>query len=67
MLWDAESGSQVALLEGHTEAVAEIAWSQSGERLASASYDKTVMVWDAEGGSKVGQLDGHADWLTGMA
>ena len=38
---------QVSRLEGHTESVNSVAWSPSGEKLASASSDKMVMVWNA--------------------
>jgi WD40 repeat protein len=40
-------------LEGHTDEVKSVAWSPSGERLASASGDKTVMVWDDTSGMQV--------------
>jgi WD40 repeat protein len=44
---------QVSRLEGHTDEVKCVAWSPSGERLASASGDKTVMVWDTASGMQV--------------
>ena len=44
---------QVSRLEGHTGNVNDVAWSLSGEKLASASSDKTVMVWDASSGAQV--------------
>jgi WD40 repeat protein len=44
---------QVSRLEGHTGEVNSVAWSSSGERLASASDDKTVMVWDQSSGMQV--------------
>jgi WD40 repeat protein len=44
---------QVFMLEGHTDEVKSVAWSPSGERLASASDDKTLMVWDNTSGMQV--------------
>jgi WD40 repeat protein len=44
---------QVSRLEGHTDEVKSVAWSPSGERLASASDDKTLMVWDNTSGMQV--------------
>jgi WD40 repeat protein len=44
---------QVSRLEGHTESVNSVARSPSGEKLASASSDKIVMVWDASSGAQV--------------
>ena len=44
---------QVLRLEGHTGEVKGVAWSPSGEKLASASSDKTVTVWDSATGAQV--------------
>jgi WD40 repeat protein len=44
---------QVSRLEGHTDEVKSVAWSPSGERLASASGDKTLMVWGNTSGMQV--------------
>lgn len=38
---------------GHKGAVLELHWTTDGERIASASPDKSVRVWDAATGSQV--------------
>ena len=40
-------------LEGHSGGVRSVAWSPSGERLASGSDDKAVLVWDGGSGAQV--------------
>jgi hypothetical protein len=45
-LWIADSGEQLALLEGHEGAVLAAAWSPDGKRLLSAGYDTTLRFWD---------------------
>jgi len=47
-VWDASTGAEVAMLEGHGDSVYSVAWSGEGEgaRLASGGQDGTVRVWD---------------------
>jgi len=48
-------------LEGHTDWVTAVAFSQDGQLLASASRDKTVRLWDPATGAAVQTLKGHTD------
>jgi hypothetical protein len=46
-VWDAVTGVEQAVLNGHTEAVWSVGWSPDGSRIVSGSPDRTVRVWDA--------------------
>ena len=43
-LWDAATGTPIATLSRHDEAVSILAWSPDGQRLAAAS-GQAVLVW----------------------
>ena len=53
----------IQTLEGHTGATGSVAFSPDGQRLASASSDKTVQLWDTETGGLQQTLKGHSDWV----
>jgi len=61
-LWDAVTGEVKAVLKGHRDIVAAVAFPSSGpssHRLASASFDGTVKMWDLATGSETRTLSGH--------
>jgi WD40 repeat protein len=53
-------------LEGHSDRVTAVQFSPDGSKLASASYDKKVMVWDASTGARLHTLEGHSDRVTAL-
>jgi WD40 repeat protein/tRNA A-37 threonylcarbamoyl transferase component Bud32 len=59
-IWDLNTGQEVVALKGHSATVFGIAISRDGERLASASLDKTVKVWDLKTRKTLLTLAGEA-------
>ncbi|MFO1499291.1 MAG: TIR domain-containing protein [Verrucomicrobiota bacterium] len=62
-LWDAESGSCLAALEGHTAEIWSVAWSPDRLHVLTGSSDGTVRLWNLEEGICVRILEGHRDWV----
>lgn len=58
-LWDADSGEELAVLEGHRNTVFSCVFSPDGARLASAGSDSTLRLWDAASGEALAVLIGH--------
>jgi WD40 repeat protein/tRNA A-37 threonylcarbamoyl transferase component Bud32 len=58
-LWDLTEGRTLARLEGHKASTWGLAFSPDGERLASASWDRTAKVWDVARCRQVHTLRGH--------
>ena len=44
-LWDAASGTEIAVLSGHEGAVFSAAFSPDGARIVTASDDNTARIW----------------------
>jgi WD40 repeat protein len=60
MLWDVRTGSRVAVLTGHEDAVSDLAFSPDGKVLVSASHDGSLFLWDVDNRDRMGPpLRGH--------
>ena len=58
-VWDAASGAQLAVLQGHSNEINGVTVSSDGRLAASASEDGTICVWDLATFSLRARLEGH--------
>src|SRR5262249_54127509 len=61
------SSQPVLDLVGHSEGITGLAFCPDGQRLASASADRTVKIWDIQNGKELRTLHGHAQWVNRVA
>jgi WD40 repeat protein len=61
------TGRKVRSMTGHTGAVAAVAVSPDGNRIASGSFDTTVKIWDSATGRELFTLRGHKLPVTTVA
>ena len=66
-IWNAQTGALVRTLDGHTDDVLSVQFSRDGNRLLTASYDKTARLWDAETGREIRSFTGHNWWVWSAA
>jgi WD40 repeat protein/serine/threonine protein kinase len=65
-VWDPESGRTIVPLRGQTNALASVAFSPDGSRIA-AGQGNVVRVWETAGGREVHALRGHNDLVRDVA
>ena len=56
---DRITGSQTAILSGHSDSVQSLAFSPDGTLLVSGSADKTIKLWDVQIGGVIKTFHGH--------
>jgi WD40 repeat protein len=61
-VWNARTGKQSNMLEGHEDEVHSVALSADGKTVASGSNDKTLRVWDLERGHCLACFTGDASF-----
>ena len=58
-LWDAATGKQLHVLQGHERLLQTAVFSPDGKLVLTASADKTARIWDAANGETLQVLQGH--------
>ncbi|KAG2051614.1 WD40 repeat-like protein [Suillus hirtellus] len=66
-IWNAKTGELVATLEGHTDCVRCLVWTQDGETLISGSYDRSIRLWNTSTWKQITLLEGHTSHVGSIA
>ena len=67
IILDAITGTQMAVLSGHTGQVNCVVFSVDGTSLVSGSDDCTIKLWDAQTGGVVKTFSGHTGWVCSVS
>jgi WD40 repeat protein len=65
-LWSVESGREVRTLEEHSGWVFCLAFSPTGDRLASGAEDGSIRLWETKDWTIIRSLDGHSGQVGGL-
>ncbi|MGE3804938.1 MAG: WD40 repeat domain-containing protein [Gemmataceae bacterium] len=66
-LFQVEDGRLIGTLSGHDDVVFGVAFDRTGQKLVSASFDKTVRIWDVASRKEVQNYTGHSDFVYAVA
>jgi WD40 repeat protein len=66
-VFDATSGKQTAVCDGHRDGLRAYTFSPDGTRLASAGEDRTARLWDPATGALLVTCRGHTSKVLGAA
>jgi WD40 repeat protein len=59
-IWSTRTHESLAQLAGHSDTIADAAFSPDGAIVATAAADDTVRIWDAGSGQELMELRGHS-------
>ena len=65
--FDAFTGSQIAILSGHTGTVHSLTFSLDGTLLVSGSRDETIKLWDVQTGGVIKTFYGHTESIISVS
>ena len=66
-MFDATSGKQTAVCDGHRDGIWAFTFSPDGTRLASGGEDRTARLWDPATGALLATCRGHASKVLSVA
>ena len=66
-IWNPATGACLQTLEGHTQAVNDLAFSPDGKTLLSAGNDGFVQFWNLTSGRSVRTIKTHPDGIVAIA
>lgn len=58
-VWDIKSGEKLPVIEGHRDVLYAATVSPVEQLLATASYDRKIILWDLRTGQEVRKFEGH--------
>ena len=67
LVFDATSGQQTAVCDGHRRGIWAYAFSPDGTRLVSGGEDRAARLWDPATGALLATCQGHASKVIGAA
>ncbi|GIW82409.1 MAG: hypothetical protein KatS3mg105_4216 [Gemmatales bacterium] len=62
-LYETGTWKLLATLDGHEDVVFSVSFDPAGQKLASASFDKTVRLWDVSRRKLLHTFTGHSDFV----
>ncbi|MEM9489083.1 MAG: WD40 repeat domain-containing protein, partial [Myxococcota bacterium] len=66
-VWDARTGERLLVLAAHEGRIFSAEYDDRGQRIITASADRTAKIWDARDGRLLATLAGHSDGVTHAA